>query len=71
MKQDAEKIIPGAEDTFKGGAQTFINKGTNGRWRDVLTEDDLAMYRAAVARELTPDCAQWFEHGRLAGVAGA
>jgi aryl sulfotransferase len=65
MKTNAAKILPGAEFVWKGGAQTFLNKGTNGRWRDVLTEDDLKLYEAAVARELTPDCAHWLEHGRL------
>ena len=66
MKQKAEKFVAGAEHSFKGGPQTFINKGTNGRWREVLTEDDLKLYHAAVARELTPECAHWLEHGRLA-----
>lgn len=65
MKENAEQIVPGVERIFKGGAQTFINKGTNGRWREVLTDDDLKLYDAAVARELTPDCATWLEHGRL------
>jgi hypothetical protein len=27
---------------FKNGGANFINKGTNQRWRDVLTEPDLA-----------------------------
>jgi aryl sulfotransferase len=67
MKANAEKILPDANLTWKGGAQTFINKGTNGRWRDVLTEEDLALYPLAVARELTPDCAHWLENGRLGG----
>jgi len=65
MKQKAEQFVAGAEHSFKGGPQTFINKGTNGRWRDVLTEDDLALYHAAVARELSPDCVMWLENGRL------
>ena len=65
MKENAEQLLPGIDFAFKGGAQTFINKGTNGRWRDVLTADDLKLYDAAVARELTPDCAYWLEHGRL------
>jgi len=64
MKEDAEQILPGIEFSFIGGAQTFINKGTNGRWREVLTEDDLKLYEAAVARNLTPDCADRLEHGR-------
>ena len=64
MKRDAEVINPGAVDFFKGGARTFFNKGTNGRWRDVLTDDDTAMYDAAVKRELTSDCHLWLENGR-------
>ena len=62
MKQNAEKIIPMI--SFRGGAQAFLYKGTNGRWRTALTDEDLALYEAAVARELTPDCARWLEHGR-------
>lgn len=64
MKKEADTIM-GDMDFLEGGAQTFINKGTNGRWRDVLTEDDLKLYGAAVQRELTPDCAQWLENGRI------
>ena len=48
--------------------QAFINKGTNRRWLNVLNDDDLEMHEAAVKRVLTPDCAQWLEHGRLATV---
>ena len=66
MKRDAEVIKPGAADVFKGGARTFIYRGTNGRWRDVLTEGDIAMYDAAAKRELTADCRLWLENGRVA-----
>jgi aryl sulfotransferase len=65
MKRDAGKLDPNAGDAFRGGANTFFNKGTNGRWQGVLTSDDLAMYDNAVARELTTDCHQWLENGRL------
>ncbi|MGE4609978.1 MAG: sulfotransferase domain-containing protein [Paracoccaceae bacterium] len=64
MKKDAEGLQENASFAFKGGANTFINKGTNGRWRDVLTEGDLAMYDATVERELSPECHQWIENGR-------
>lgn len=66
-------IMPMAPDLFKGGAQTFMNKGTNGRWRGVLTEEELAEWQAAVDRELTHDCAEWLEHGgeHRTEVAGA
>ncbi len=63
MKRDAEVINPGAVNAFKGGANTFFHKGTNGRWRDVLSEGDIAMYDAAASRELTADCRHWLEHG--------
>jgi aryl sulfotransferase len=61
MKRDAERVVPNREGRFVGGAKTFIFKGTNGRWRSVLTDADLELYRAAVARELTADCAAWLE----------
>jgi aryl sulfotransferase len=64
-KQIADQLLPDAGQTWHGGATTFINKGTNGRWRDVLTDEDLELYAAAVARELTPDCARWLEGGSV------
>jgi aryl sulfotransferase len=51
---------------FEGGIKGFIFKGTNGRWRDVLTDDDVAAYRARVAATLPADAARWIEHGRSA-----
>jgi aryl sulfotransferase len=54
-----------AKQVFKGGGATFINKGTNGRWRDVLTPADNEKYQAEVARNLTPEAAAWLETGRL------
>jgi aryl sulfotransferase len=50
---------------FEGGAKRFFFKGTNGRWRDVLGADDLALYDEAKRRVLEPACAQWLENGRL------
>jgi aryl sulfotransferase len=64
MKQIAEKVAPSAGMHWEGGAQTFIFKGTNGRWKDILSAEELALYDAAVARVLTPACARWLEHGR-------
>ena len=68
MKRDAAAIVPMAEDFWNGGARQFIFKGANGRWREVLSEDDTARYRALAARKLTPTQAAWLEGGRL--VAG-
>jgi len=44
VKKDPEKVVGDMSAMFEGGAQTFINKGTNGRWRGVLSEADLALY---------------------------
>jgi aryl sulfotransferase len=51
---------------FKEGAQTFFFKGTNGRWRGVLTDEELAMYDETAGRVLTSDCRAWLEQGRIA-----
>lgn len=63
MKREAEILVPSAHESFQGGAKRFFNKGTNGRWRTVLTDADLEMYEATAARELSPDCRAWLENG--------
>lgn len=55
-----------AHPIFQGGANTFFFKGTNGRWRDVLSDDELAMYEAAKSQVLSLECARWLEQGRAA-----
>jgi aryl sulfotransferase len=67
MKRNGNVILAGAEKIFEGGSDRFLFKGTNGRWRDVLTADDLALYEQA-AKRLTPGLAHWLQGGRL--VAG-
>ena len=66
MRRDGDRLMPNAGATFEGGAGRFLFKGTNGRWRDALTPDDLALYDARVAARLPPDCARWVEGGRQA-----
>ncbi len=66
MKQNAERTWPRLDSLMSGGAQTFFHSGSNGRWREVLTEEDLELYEAAVARELSEDCAHWLEGGSSA-----
>lgn len=50
---------------FKQGGDTLIHKGTNGRWRDVLTLEDNAFCDAIIARHLSADCARWLATGKL------
>jgi aryl sulfotransferase len=35
----------------------------HGRWRDVLSAEELKLYDAAALRELTPECRRWLENG--------
>lgn len=66
MKKDEKAMVPLGGAIFHGGKATFINKGTNGRWRGVLSEEQLAKYDALVASKLTPDCAAWLAGGNSA-----
>ncbi len=63
MKQNASQVMGIFASGFKGGGNTFINKGTNGRWRGVLSDRDLELYDAALARNLDAPAARWSAHG--------
>ncbi len=63
MRENFANIEPMAHVIWKEGGNTFMNKGTNGRWREVLGPEELALYDAAVKKALTPDAAAWLEHG--------
>ena len=63
MKANAEDMAPRGGASWKNGAATFINKGTNGRWRDRLTDEDIAAYEKRAVDELGPDCARWLAEG--------
>ncbi|HUE45626.1 MAG TPA: sulfotransferase domain-containing protein [Aestuariivirgaceae bacterium] len=68
MRRHGDLLLGGLARMFQGGAARFLFKATNERWRDVLSEDDLARYQAKVETMLSPACAQWLAHGgALAG----
>jgi aryl sulfotransferase len=66
MRADSQKNDPGIKEVWVEGANTFYYKGTNGRWKDVLSAEELALYESAAARVLTPECRAWLEQGRVA-----
>ncbi|HEY2356098.1 MAG TPA: sulfotransferase domain-containing protein [Phenylobacterium sp.] len=68
MRAAGEELMPQTKTMFPEGSHRFFNKGVNGRWREALTEDDLALYDAKVRQKLSPALAAWLEGGRL--VAG-
>ncbi len=67
MKRNATKSVPLGGAFWDGGAQTFVHKGTNGRWRDTLTEADCQWYEETARRELGQACAHWLATGRAGG----
>jgi aryl sulfotransferase len=69
MKEEAKTSSAGMAMVFEGGPDRFFFKGTNGRWRDVLTAEDLELYEAA-ASKLDRGLRDWLENGRLASASG-
>ena len=65
MHENAEKAVPMGGAIWEGGAKTFIHKGTNGRWRDILTEEDNEKYLALALENLGSECAHWLATGEL------
>ena len=61
MKKNASKSVPMGGVFWEGGAETFIYKGTNGRWRDVLSEEESRNYEQRAIEELGEACAQWLK----------
>lgn len=66
MKANATKSTPLGGAMWDGGAQVFINKGTSGRWRDVLTADDNRRYEQTALARLGPVCSAWLHDGTTA-----
>lgn len=64
MKGNAANSVPGEGIFWDGGAETFIHKGTNGRWRDVLNAEDCRRYEETAQRELGEDWAHWLATGQ-------
>lgn len=71
MKAHADQSAPLGGALWDGGGRTFINKGTNGRWRDVLTPAEVAKYEGEARRQLPFPCAAWLTGGAraLAGLS--
>ena len=65
MKANATKSVPLGGAFWDAGAQVFINKGVNGRWKDTLTAADNAAYEARAKKELGEDCAHWLATGEM------
>jgi len=65
MKQNAGSVGSKDHHDLRGGPAAFFHAGVNGRWRDVLTAEDIENYERLVAANLTPDCAHWLATGEI------
>jgi len=63
MKAHAAKSVALGGAFWDGGAKTFINKGTNGRWRDILKDNEVLKYENRAKEELDTTCAEWLATG--------
>ncbi len=66
MKRDAERYAPRGGVAFKGGATTFIYKGTNDRWKELLDDAEVSLYERVARERLPADALRWLESGRSA-----
>ncbi|HEY8614989.1 sulfotransferase domain-containing protein [Phenylobacterium sp.] len=71
MKANADKVAPLGGAVWEGGGATFVNKGVNGRWRDVLTVKDSLDYERMALERLGPECAHWLATGELRAAQAA
>jgi aryl sulfotransferase len=63
MKKNATKSVPLGGAFWDAGAEVFIHKGVNGRWKDVLSTEESAAYETRAIRELGAECACWLATG--------
>jgi aryl sulfotransferase len=66
MKKNASALVPMIDAILQQGADDFIHKGTNGRWRDLLAQEDIEKYEGLANERLTPECAHWLVTGQNA-----
>jgi aryl sulfotransferase len=65
MKRNATKSVPLGGAFWDAGAEVFINKGVNGRWKDVLSAAESAEYERRAEKELGAECAAWLKAGTM------
>ena len=59
MKENWQKFQP--PQNFK--PKTFINKGKNGLWKGILSDEQIEKYEKVLVEKLEPKCADWVKHG--------
>jgi len=65
MKANATPSVPLGGAFWDGGAETFVYKGVNGRWRDMLSDEESQKYEDLALTELGEGCAYWLKTGQF------
>lgn len=63
MKSKAGAVAPIGATFMTEGRQAFFHKGTNGRWRELLSAEEAKKYEDMAVAKLTSDCAHWLATG--------
>lgn len=63
MKENAAQSVPLGGAFWDGGAKTFIHKGNNGRWKDILPQSVSDRYEQTAVTQLGEACADWLKSG--------
>lgn len=65
MKENAAASVPLGGVFWEGGAKSFIHKGNNGRWKDILSEEESSDYERIADGKLGKECAHWLKTGKM------
>lgn len=65
MKSHADYTAPVGGVLWEGGGKTFVHKGTNGRWHDLLSAKENRQYEERAREELGEACAHWLATGEM------
>ena len=68
MKTYGQKSIPFGGYLWQGGAKTFMHRGTNGRWKDILEGKDIEQYEQVAREELGTECTTWLSAGNSTAI---
>jgi len=65
MKAHAANLAPGSTQGLWKDDSKFFHKGTNQRWKGLLTEEQSQRYEEHAAKTLTPELNSWLANGTL------
>lgn len=61
MKSLSDSFLDNQGRSFIGGSKTFFHRGTNGRWKSVLTANEQQKYEQKASSILSVECRSWLE----------